>query len=60
MPAATSRLGVAQVVEADARDVGTGEVPVEQLADRLSMDRLTVVVREDRITEFDWVAVAPL
>jgi hypothetical protein len=51
---------VAQVVEADARDVGTGEVPVEQLADRLSMDRLTVVVREDRITEFDWVAVAPL
>jgi hypothetical protein len=31
----------------------------ERLADRLGMDRLTVVAREDRIAEFDGVAVAP-
>ena len=53
-------VGVAQVVEADAWDVGAGQVSIEQLADRLWMHRVAGGVGEDRITELDGMAVASL
>ena len=53
-------VGVAQVVEADAWDVGAGEVPVEQLADGLGVHWLTVAVGEDGIVEVARVTVTVL
>jgi hypothetical protein len=55
-----TKVRVTQVVKPDAWDVGTGEVPVEELADRLWMHRTPGGVREDRIPEFDGAAVSVL
>ena len=49
----------AQIVKANAGDVSTGEVPIEELADRLGVHRAPGGVREDRIIKVDGMAVAP-
>ena len=52
-------VGVAQVVESEAWDVGAGEVPVEELADRFGMHRQTLDV-EDRFDQLDGMTVTVL
>ena len=46
-------VGVAKVVESDPGETGAGEVPVEQLADRLGVHRPACGVREHRVGEPD-------
>ena len=53
-------MGMAQIVETDAGDVGAGEVPVEQLADRLGVHRVAGSVGEDRVTKLDGMPVTGL
>ena len=53
-------VGMAQVVKADAWDVGAGQVPVKELADRFGVHCASGGVGEDRITELDGMVVALL
>ena len=53
-------VGMAQIVKANAGDVGAGQVPIEELADRFGVHRAPGSVREDRVTEVDGMAVASL
>ena len=53
-------MGVAQVVEPNVRQAGTGDDPGEQLADRLRMKWLAVSIGEHRVARSNAVPVVAL